>query len=445
MRRRDRRISRAWIGTVAALAASGLALMGCAPSSGTGGEASGGGAPQNSGDQSITIGVEAGSPWETYYGKAAATFTKETGVAVKFLPVPHANMHQQFLSDAVSGSGSYDVFTVDQPWLPEFASKGYLVKLDDKVPAKDREDFLPNTLDTATFGGSLYGLPFMVHNTVLYYRTDLFAKAGIKAPPKTWEEYRSDAKLLTDSKAGVYGTIIPGKQDGEVATRFETFIKQSGGDIADADGKPTINTPQALKALEMMKAIQNEDKSSPAGLHDLTDIQGQFLAGKVAMAPVWPYLYSIASDPKQSKVAGKFDIAVSPGNPDRVSTTFSWGFGINAASKNTDAATKWVTWATSSKVLEDISRTQVTPVPRKSVTDALAKDPSLTATQKKAFAVFSESVSSSTTIPMTPVYTQYQDAIAVAVSSVMSETKDPADALAAAQTTMQSTYDSSGR
>ena len=441
MKRRISPSSKSWLTVVAGLAASTLALAGCAPSGGTAPE---GGGSRASGSKSITIGVEAGSPWEAYYGKEAATFTKETGIAVKLLPVPHANMHQQFLSDAVSGSGSYDVLTVDQPWLPEFASKGYLVKLDDKIPAADREDFLPHSLETVTHDGGLYAVPFMVHNTVLYYRTDLFEKAGITSPPKTWDEYRADAKKLTDTKAGVYGTIIPGKQDGEVATRFETFIKQAGGDIADAEGKPTINTPEARSALQLMTGTQLEDKSSPPGLHDLTDVQGQFLEGKVAMAPVWPYLYSLASDAKQSKVVGKFDIALSPGNPDQVSTTFSWGFGVNGASKNIDAATTWVNWATSSKVLEGLSRSQGTPVPRKSVTQALANDASLAAAQKKAFSLFSESVSASTTMPMTPAYTQYQDAIAIAVSSVMSGTKSADAALAEAQKSMESASATAG-
>jgi multiple sugar transport system substrate-binding protein len=425
-----------WRQALAAGAAiTAMALTGCAP---------GGATPDKGASDTITVGVEAGSPWETYYGKAAAEFTEETGVKVEFQSIPHANMRQQFLSDAVSGAGSYDVYTVDQPWLPEFAQKGYLVPLGNQLSEEDRADFLPHTLDTVTYDDEIYGLPFMVHNTVLYYRTDLLKAAGIDAPPTTWAEYREDAKKLTDPSTGVWGTIIPGKQDGEVATRIETFIKQSGGSIAKADGTPTIDTPEARQALDLMTAIQVEDQSSPPGLHDLTDIQGQFLEGKVAMAFVWPYLYSMASDPAQSKVADKFDIALSPGNPDQVSTTFSWGFGVNSASSNVDAATKWVTWSTSAKILEDLSRSQVTPVPRQSVTDALAADTSLSESQRKAFSVFSESVASSTTIPMTPVYTQYQEALAVAASSVMSNTQTADAALADAQKTAEAAFESMG-
>ncbi|WOQ69407.1 sugar ABC transporter substrate-binding protein [Microbacterium limosum] len=408
-----------------------VVIGGCAP---------GGGGGESGGDGPITVGVEAGSPWETFFKEKAVEFTAETGIEVEFQAIPHANMRQQFLTDAIAGAGSIDVFTIDQPWLPEFASQGYLVPLDDVVSEEDRADFLPHTLDTVSYDGGLYGLPYMVHNTVLYYRTDLFEAAGLEEPPTTWDEYREYARILTDRDAGIWGTIIPGKQDGEVATRFQTFVKQTGSDIAAEDGAPTIDTPQALEAFDMMTAIQFEDQSSPPGLHDITEIQGQFLEGKVAMVFQWPYMYGMTADPSQSKVVDQVGLAISPGNPDRVSTTFSWGFGVNSASAHVDAATEWVLWATSTDVLTELSVTHVSPVPRESATEAAAEDPALTAEQHAAIATFSDSVAESTTIPMTPFYPQYQDAIAVAVSSVMSQNQDAAAALRDAQATAEAAF-----
>jgi multiple sugar transport system substrate-binding protein len=420
---------------VAVAASTVLTLAGCAPG--------GGGGSSDGGDAggSITIGVEAGSPWETFYEEKAVEFTEETGIEVEFQAIPHANMRQQFLSDAVAGGGSFDVFTVDQPWLPEFASKGYLAPLDDVVSDEDRDDFLPHTLDTTSYEGALYGLPYMVHNTVLYYRTDLFEAAGLTAPPATWEEYREYAKILTDQDAGVWGTVITGKQDGEVATRFESYLKQMGSDVAEADGTPTLDTEAGREVFDMMSAIQFEDQSSPPGLHDITDVQGQFLEGKVAMVLQWPYMYGMTADESQSKVVDKVGLALAPGNPEQVSTTFSWGFGVNAASKNADAATKWVLWSTSSDVLTDLSVTHASPVPRASSTEAVAADTTLDAGAHDALGVFSDSVAASTTIPMTPLYSQYQDAVAVAVSSVMSQSQDAAAALEDAQATADAAFE----
>jgi len=438
MERRKSGRARRWITPLAVVAATALGLAGCAPSSG----GSGGGSSADISGQTITVGVETGSPWQAFYTKVAPEFTKATGVKVKFLPVPHESMQQQFLSDAVSGSGAYDVFTVDQTWMPQFASKGYLADLDSILPNSERSDFVGKTLDTATYDSKLYSVPFMVHNLVLYYRTDLFKAAGITAPPKTWDEYRADAKQLTDQAAGVYGTIIPGAQDVEVSTRLESYIQQAGGDIVDAKGAPTLDSEAAKKALTMMTAIQNDDKSSPSGLHDLTDIQGQFLAGKVAMAFVWPYLYGMAQDPRQSKVVGNVDVALNPGDPDQVATTFSWSFGVNSASKHSAAAKKWVSWSTSSDILKQLSLSQSVPVPRSSAADAVAKEGTLNDGQKHAFSIFNESVSKSATMPMTPAFPQYQTAMSVAVSSVMSGTQTIDAALSEAQKAAESAHDS---
>ncbi|MEA3146829.1 MAG: multiple sugar transport system substrate-binding protein [Verrucomicrobiota bacterium] len=142
--------------------------------------------------KSITVGMEAGSPYEKFYKALAPQFTAQTGISVNILGVPHDSMHQQFLLDGLAGTGSYDVYEADQPWVPEFAQRKFIVNLNDKI--KDRQDFVGNTLETVSYKGNIYALPFIVHNIVMYYRTDLFEQAGISAPPATWDEYGNTQK-----------------------------------------------------------------------------------------------------------------------------------------------------------------------------------------------------------------------------------------------------------
>lgn len=414
----------------------GLALAACAPSAPAAPED--GESEASGGDGgSITVGMEAGSPHEAFYQEVAAEFTEQTGIDVEILGVPHDNMHQQFLSDAISGGGAYDVLMVDQPWVAEFAQNGYLAPLDDRLSDEDRQDFVENTLDTVSYEGQIYGLPFLVHNLVTYYRPSLLDAAGLDGPPTTWDEYREAARATTDAATGVWGTMIPGNRDGEVATRFESYIQQSGGDIVDADGNPAIDSPEALEAFELMTTMHFEDKSSPEGLHDLSAMQGQFLEGKVAMVSVWPYLWALATDPEQSKIADDVAVALNPGNPDQVATTFSWGFGVSASSDAQDDAWEWVNWATGSDVLARKAIEQLSPVPRVSSMETLATSEELGEEDRAALAVFSESVEGSTTMPMTPAYAQYQAAMAEAVSAVMSQQATPDAALTAAQSQME--------
>jgi ABC-type glycerol-3-phosphate transport system substrate-binding protein len=424
------------LAVTAVLSGTGLVLTACAPSAPSAPSAENGAEPAQEG-QTITVGMEAGSPHEAFYQEVAADFTSETGIEVEILGVPHDNMHQQFLSDAISGGGAYDVLMVDQPWVAEFAENGYLAPLDDSVTDEDRGDFVDGTLDTVTYDGQLYGLPFLVHNLVTYYRPSLLEAAGIDGPPTTWEEYREAARATTDAAAGVWGTMIPGNRDGEVSTRFESYIQQAGGDIVDEAGDPAIDNQAALDAFELMTTIQFEDESSPAGLHDLSAMQGQFLEGKVAMVSVWPYLWALATDPAQSKISDDVAVALNPGNPDQVATTFSWGFGVSASSDAQDAAWEWVKWATGSDVLARKAIAQLSPVPRVSSMETLAQSEELSEEDRAALAVFSASVEASTTMPMTPAFAQYQTAMAEAVSAVMSQQATPDQALATAQTQME--------
>ena len=245
----------------------------------------------------IVAGMEAGSPYDTFYKKHAAEFTKASGVEVEFISIPHDNIRQQFVLDALSGAGGFDVYIADQVWLPEFYQKGFIKDLSGHVTDADRGDFSKTAIETVSYQGALVALPIMVHNCAMYYRTDLFEKAGLKAPPASWDEYLDFAKKTTDTAAGVWGTLIASKQGIEASTRLHSFYQQAGGDLLGADGKPTINSDAGRAALEFMSKMVFEAKAAPEGVLELTDMQGMWLEGKLAMAPVWPYLYSLSKEP----------------------------------------------------------------------------------------------------------------------------------------------------
>jgi len=300
------------------------------------------------------VGMETGSQfWTEFYQKRVADFTSKTGIEFKPLFAPHAEMKQRFITEEVAGSGAIDVYMLDQPWVGQFIAAQYLVPLTSKVDPKDKEDFLPTALATNSSKGEIYGIPFLVHNSVLYYRTDLYQEAGLSQPPKTWDEYRQYAKKLTKADQGVYGAIMEGKEGPEPAAKYMDLLQQAGGKILDDNGNVVLNAGPAVEALKFMLAIQFEDKTSPPGGpgFDNGDTHTLFLQGKLAQAPNWPYMYVLASDPTQSKVIGKYAVALQPGRVKQAAQVFSWGWGISAHSKNQDAAWEFLKWATTSSRL----------------------------------------------------------------------------------------------
>lgn len=98
------------------------------------------------------------------------------------------------MQEAISQSGAIDIYDTDQPWISEFASKGYLEPLGDKLSEEDKSDFYEAALDASSYNGEVYSIPFFVHTPVVFYRTDLFEEAGITEFPKLGKNMRKQLR-----------------------------------------------------------------------------------------------------------------------------------------------------------------------------------------------------------------------------------------------------------
>ncbi|WP_313998096.1 sugar ABC transporter substrate-binding protein [uncultured Paenibacillus sp.] len=422
-------------GVVLAISALAVGLLSACGSKDAEGNANG--ASSNAGGnegKTITIAAEAGGPYTEFYKKLAPEFTKQTGTNVQFQEIPHDNMYERLVTEAAAGTGAIDIFQTDQPWIAQFAKQGFLEPLDDRLTEEEKKEFAPSALEAVSYEGKIYGLPYLVHTPILYYRTDLFEKAGLTKAPETWDEFREYAKKLTDNANGISGTIVEGKQSGEPVTHLMDRFLQAGGKVLDGD-KVVVDSPENLNAFKFLTGIQLEDKSSPAGAvsYDNADAHNMFMQGKVAMIMNWPYMYTLANDPAQSKVAGKFAVAPQPAGAEKTSAIWSWGHGISSSSKNKDAAMEFVKWATSQQVLEQFGKQFINPVVKPAAVEALNADSTMKEEDKKAIAVMSEAVDYGQNVTTTPVFPAIQERLALSLSKIMTEQTTPEEELKAAQ------------
>ncbi len=202
------------------------------------------------------------------------------------------------------------------------------------------------------FGGNtLYLIPGLHGGSVvLFYRKDLFAKAGLK-PPTTWPAYLEAARRL--NTGGVAGNSMIAKS-GDVSmflvdwyTRFANMggILMSGTPQAK-NFTPRLTSPQAVAALKHM--VDCVKYASPGvQSYDFTLSTSAFSAGKTAMMLMWSTIGGPVYNPKTSKVAGNVSVAVPPGKGTAVRG--GWGMGIpkNAPAENKDAAWTVITYLTS--------------------------------------------------------------------------------------------------
>lgn len=288
----------------------------------------------------IRVGTEEGGLYSLWYKEHVSEFEEETGMTVIIEEVPE--LTNTFTLEAMASSGYYDLFNMDGPVIPEFAANGWIIPLDEYIEDGYLDDFYPSAIDSCTYEGKLYAIPYLVHGPVMYYRTDLFEKAGLNTAPTTNEEVREYARKLNDPENGIYGYIVEGQQSGEAVSQLHDKIYQFGGDVLDADHNVKINSPEWVEMFQWINAMQWEDKTLPeAGInYNNGDVQNLFLQGKVAMVCNWPYMWSMTKDPATSAVVGNVAVAPQPGT----NALWNWSYAISSDSKNKEAAYEFLKW-----------------------------------------------------------------------------------------------------
>jgi ABC-type glycerol-3-phosphate transport system substrate-binding protein len=132
---------------------------------------------------------------------------------------------------------------------PQFAQTGWLLDIADKIP---REQLLP-TLDAATIGSSIYGVPNQSQVQVFVYRQDIFNDLGLNAP-QSIEEYMAVAEAL-QSDGKYIGAYDP---DEDAVYLYLIYLQMLGGAIFDDAGQVTLGDPVAVTALDMLdRAVTN--------------------------------------------------------------------------------------------------------------------------------------------------------------------------------------------
>jgi multiple sugar transport system substrate-binding protein len=309
--------------------------------------------------------------------KFKAEFEKlHPNITIQFQNVP-AERATDKLTTQVAGGNPPDVAFMDSSAVGDFAPRGALVNLDGYIAGSDviePDDYVEGFRQSAMYKDSMFALPYDGETTGLFYRTDLFDKAGISGPPKTWDELKADAAKLTDPANKTYGWI---EFAPEAFYYWYPFLWQAGGDLLTDDGQHiAFDSPEGKQAAEFYLGLR---KYSPSDYLNSNSWDGRvaFATGKVAMymAGSWFGGEMKASFPE---INGKWDVAPLPEGPSGCATTLAGDdLAIFSASKNQDAAWLWIEFL-STKKNEAIwtygSKTSTLLPPRES----MLSDPNLT-------------------------------------------------------------------
>ena len=336
---------------VAALATCLATVAGCSSS----GSSTAAGAAQSPGGQAkgaITWYANQFGPTSTDVRKTLiAAFEKANpGITVKLEQAPSDTdtFRSSLETQIAGGSGSFDVYNGDVTWPAQFGKAGLAAPLSGDFPASYWSRFSPGLVSSLTYQGKVMAVPIFTDNAFLFYRKDLLAKAHLPVPT-TWQQLQTEAATLQKDNLVKYGFAAQFDAYEGLTCDWTEFAADAGASSVNAAGtKATIDSPQAVQALDFMRGLITSGVA-PSATTTFQEQQSEslFTAGQVAFLRNWTYAYA-DSNGSTSKVAGDVGIANLPTFAGQsgpgYSVTGGWNLYLNPHSKNTPAAVAFMQW-----------------------------------------------------------------------------------------------------
>ncbi|SFW85843.1 extracellular solute-binding protein [Amycolatopsis australiensis] len=193
-----------------------------------------------------------------------AAFEKATGAKVTVQVQEWDNINTK-ISTALAQDTTPDVIEIGNTDVPLFAANGALTDLTPHLAELTAgHTWLPGLAGPATVNGRSYAAPLFAGNRAVIYDKQVWADAGITAPPASLAELTADlGKVKAKHPGADYSAFhFPGRYWFGALQ----FVWDAGGQLAtQRDGKWTgaLESPEAQKGLQAWKDFQNT-YSSPA-------------------------------------------------------------------------------------------------------------------------------------------------------------------------------------
>jgi len=270
--------------------------------------------------EAVIKNVEAGATikfWTFYLSPTFDGYIKDTiarfeatypGVKVDW--EDHQATFQDDLNNAFAAGNAPDVInlSVSEGWVSDYASRGVLLSLDDKVPQEVKDIYFPGLWKEQLVDGKNYQFPWYQGLNVELINKRLFEKAGLDpaAFPKTIDGIPALCKTLKEQASTVCDIRLT------VNDLIAQMVYEGNVKPISADGKTfTFNSPEAVAWLQMyvqMVADGTVDNTTLTTTDDRTGLL-LFSAGQ---APFYATGPNLIRDVKSNNAELYGDLATAP-------------------------------------------------------------------------------------------------------------------------------------
>ncbi|VAW01494.1 Maltose/maltodextrin ABC transporter, substrate binding periplasmic protein MalE [hydrothermal vent metagenome] len=264
-------------------------------------------------------------------------------ITIEIEAMPYDQMRDRVVSSFLASDPTFDLIIVDNPWMYDFASAGFLEDLTSRISSTDGydyEDFSEPLRTIAEVDGGIFGIPFYNYGLSLIYRADLYEAAGLEAPTSL-EEFGAAAAALTT--ADMAGIAMQPQKGYKIFEEWANYLFAAGGAIQDADNKVILDSPEARTALETYIEFYNsyapQNSLNWSFDESLRAVAGGQAAQMISYNWMLPTLNS--PDGPAGDLTGEFKVAEVPGGK---SVLGAWYWSLPENSNVKDAAWTFVSW-----------------------------------------------------------------------------------------------------
>ncbi|RZI99906.1 MAG: extracellular solute-binding protein [Brevundimonas sp.] len=196
-------------------------------------------------------------------------------IRVEVQALPWTAAHSKLLT-SYAGDSLPDVSQVGNTWVSEMTAIGAISPTPD-FAADLLTDQFPAVLDTNRINGRPMATPWYVDTRLIYYRTDLLARAGYGAMPGTWAGWKAAMHAVKRvAGAGNFAVLLP-------VNEFEqllTFGLQGAEPLLrDRDTRGNFASPSFVAALEFYKSLFDEGLAPLASAAQISNVWTEFERG----------------------------------------------------------------------------------------------------------------------------------------------------------------------
>lgn len=252
--------------------------------------------------------------WDPSFNGAALKIAEELykkehpGFELEIVDMAKTDLEQKLNTNLAAGvkEGLPDIILVNDPNIQKYVTS-YPNTFADFTDKVDFSQFSSYKVDALRIDDKVYGVPFDIGVTGMFYRSDYLEQAGYKAEDLeniTWDEYIEIGKVVKEKTGKYMATINPNDE------ALTSILLQSGGSwyITPENKGNFVDNPAMTDTLRIYKAIADSGIAKP--VTGWSEFVGSFNAGDVAtvVSGVW----QVASIMDAKDQSGKWKVAPIP-------------------------------------------------------------------------------------------------------------------------------------